>query len=339
MTTDPFQILRDELTGAAARVARRRRRARPLLLLAATLVIAGTATAAVVTQTAQEPSQALTGTLPAAPSASPRTYSFAIFPGLAAGDPSWCTRVRLRGPGRSIFAGSGCGPAPVGSSFLLGGGIEGTGTGVAAFVVGPDVAAVGFGKGRAIVPREDARVPKPWRVVVGFTPPRKLAPPSSTAPAGRVPAEPTAVPLDASGAPLPEQRPKLAAALRTRKRRLHSVPAHGCALLRGPRPRFVDVAPARTARPVATIGPAFRACFVATYGIGGRYLQAALLVDATDPDRPAPPFPNAVAAGDGTVHVPGAMLARRVGNAWIVVRAGPPDVRHRLLGQLRARLR
>jgi hypothetical protein len=116
---------------------------------------------------------------------------------------------------------------------------------------------------------------------------------------------------------------RLARALRTKKRRLHAVPAHGCALLGGPRPRFVDVAPIRPERPVATVGPAFRACYVATYDIKGRYLQAALLVDA---------------AGDGTVHVPGAMLARRAGNAWIVVRAGPPDVRRRLLDRLRARL-
>ena len=147
------------------------------------------------------------------------------------------------------------------------------------------------------------------------------------------------VPLDANGRRLAEPSEKLASALRTPNRRLHAVPARGCALVGGPRPRVVDVASIRTPRPVPTVGPAFRACYVATYAIGGRYLQAALLVDATDPDSPAPDFPNAVAAGGGRTHVPGAMLARRAGNAWIVVRAGPPDVRRRLLDQLRARLR
>jgi hypothetical protein len=338
--TDRFQVLHDQLTEAAARGSRRRR-ARPLLLLAAALVVGGSATAAVVSQTS-EPSAPLTGTVPRAkPSAPLRTYSFAIFPRLSAGNPSWCTRVRVMRAGRAVFAGSGCGPAPVDGSFLLGGGVEGAGTGVAAFVVGPDVATVRLGKDRKIVPGEDARVPQPWRVVVAFTPPRKLTappPPGTTGPAPSVP-DAFPLPLDANDHPLPQPSEKLASALRTHSRRLHSIPAHGCALLGGPRPRFADVAPARSAQPVATVGPAFRACFVATYGIGRRYLQAALIVDATDPDRPAPAFPNAIAAGAGTVHAPGAMLARCAGNAWIVVRAGPPAVRRRLLNQLRARLR
>jgi hypothetical protein len=172
---------------------------------------------------------------------------------------------------------------------------------------------------------------------VAFTQSVKLRPPeppSSTGPADR---EPLA--LGADGRPLPQPSAKLAAALRTPKRRVRSAPAHGCALQGGPQPRFVEVAAIRTPRPVATVGPAFRACYVATYDIGGRYLQAALLVDATDPNRPAPDFPDGVAAADGTVTVPGGMLARRAGGAWIVVRIGPPDVRRRLLGQLRARLR
>jgi hypothetical protein len=324
---DPFETLRDELTQAAAR-APRRRRVRPLLLLAAALAIGGTAAAAVVSQTS-EPSAPLTGTVPRAkPSAPLRTYSVAIFPWLSAGNPSWCTRMRIMRGGHYIVAASGCGPAPVGDTFLRGGGIEGAGPGIAAYVVGPDVAAVRFEKDRKVLTRVDPRIPKPWRVVVAFTPPRQLPAPASLA-----------VPLDANDHPLHEPPEKLQGALRTNKRRLHTIPAHGCALLGGPRPRFVDIAPIRTKRPIATVGPAFRACYVASYGIGRRYLQAALLVDATDPDRPAPAFPNAVDAGDGTVHVPGAMLARRAGNAWIVVRAGPPDVRRRLLAQLRARLR
>jgi RNA polymerase sigma-70 factor, ECF subfamily len=253
-----------------------------------------------------------------------RTYSFAIFPRLSAGDPSWCMRLRLIGPGPAISAGSGCGPAPVGGSFLTGVGFQSAKTSLAGLLVGPDVAAVRLGTRRRIVPRRDPRLPQPWRAVVAVT-------------AGAT--APLPVALDANDQPLPRPPEKLASALRTKKRRLHVLPSNCCALLGGPRPRFIDVAPVRSARPVATVGPAFRACYVATYGIGGRYLQAALLVDATDPDRPAPAFPNAVDAGGAAVHVPGAMLARRAGNAWIVVRAGPPDVRRRLLGELRARLR
>ena len=49
--------------------------------------------------------------------------------------------------------------------------------------------------------------------------------------------------------------------------------------------------------------------------------------------------PDAELLADTDPPVPGAMLARRAGNAWIVVRAGPPDVRRRLLAELRARLR
>jgi hypothetical protein len=206
-----------------------------------------------------------------------------------------------------------------------------------ALLVGPDVAAVRLGNHRTIATRHDPRLPEPWRAAVAFTPPVKLPTPTA---APHLPS-PVALPvaLDAQGRPLPEPSARLAAALRTPKRRLHAVPGHGCALLGGPRPRVVDVAPIRTRRPVATVGPAFRACYVATYDIGGRYVQAAVLVDATDPSRPAPAFPGAVAAGGGVVHVPGVMLARRAGKAWIVVRLGPPDVRRRLLQSLRARLR
>jgi hypothetical protein len=252
--------------------------------------------------------------------------------------------MHVRGPGGSIVGGEGCGPAPVGRSFLTGSGLSGRAGGLIALLVGPDVASVRLGTDRKIVPRRDPRLPEPWRAAVAFTPPLKLPRPQphgNTAPAPPLPDAPTPIALDAHDRALPEPSAALASALRTAKRRVHTVPAHGCALLGGPRRRSIDVAPARTARPVATIGPAFRACYVATYDIAGRYLEAALLVDATDPSRRAPDFPGSVPAGGTAVDVPGGMQARRAadGRAWIVVRLGPPDVRRRLLDSLRARLR
>jgi hypothetical protein len=339
--SDPFVTLRGELTRAAARAGTRRRTwTRPALLLAAAFVLGGTATAAVISQRS-EPSRPLAGTLPrATPSAALRSYSVRVFPRLSAGDPSWCTRVRLRGPGLNVAAATGCGPAPVGTSFLTGVGFLSVGhTGLAALIVGPAVAAVRLQPGRTIKPRHDPRLPQPWQAVIVTTAPIHAptpAAPGSTTPPAPIPSPRPPRALDAHGQPLPQPSPRLAADLRTPKHRVRVVPDDGCALRGGPPPRRIDVAAMRTPRPVATIGPAFRACYVATYTIGGRYLQAALLVDATDPDRPAPAFPGAVPAHRASVHVPGAMLARRAGNAWIVVRGGPPEVRRRLLDALRA---
>jgi hypothetical protein len=344
---DPFADFRAQLVAAAAPA--RRRRTRGLLLIAAALVVAGTATAAVVRPGAPKPSKPLHGQLVTHNGTNVSRYRVSVWPYLSAGRPGWCVSVGFTRGGVT-----GCGLAmAVGTPIQIAVSAVGPPSEFVAAMVGPNVATVRLGTQR-FVPRTDRRLPPSWRAVIAqiktpSTRPPATAPPPGTRGSGRPPSRPlSGIPqLARDVAPLPLDRrghviaqpPVRQSALQTPA---HSVsPAHipktGCALTGGPKPRTIRVAAKRAPTPVATVGPALRPCFVATYAIHGRYLQAALLLDATNPARRAPDLPGSVRAADGITRAPGDIFARRSGRAWIVVRAGPPSARRALLAQLKAR--
>jgi len=193
--TDPFVVLRSELTAAAKRAEvtspqRRwdwlRGRSRPLTVVIAALVICGSATAAVLSLTASS-SQPLAGKVPGTIATAPRTgiysvagyrYRIVVTPSLAAGQAGWNTWIQYVGRGpQSGSGGGGGGTYPNASNPIFGGtgtsyvsfGEPQRGDTVASVITGPQVVAVRIGN-RTIRTFTSTELPAGDRAAVFFVP-------------------------------------------------------------------------------------------------------------------------------------------------------------------------
>jgi hypothetical protein len=164
--------------------------------------------------------------------------------------------------------------------------------------------------------------------------------------------EPVLQALDARGAPLPNARPAppvASAAIRAWQRPqapVHSGPcdlrAHG---LPGLTAQWGHVVSAIEPYPARLIGRTFVSCVDTEYYLRGWPLDAALLLDAAHPGRRPAAIPGlrplrgarGVFGGPDSFH--GALTAKRVGDAWLVVAGGASAAqRLRVLGHLTPRL-
>jgi hypothetical protein len=332
---DPFEILRDELATAATRpVARQPGRRRALWIAVAGLLVAGVASAAVVAVTGSEHSQPLAGRAPGLAAAGvPARYRIVFYPRLAAGHADWCWMATVRSA-RGASGGSGCGPAaPRGAALIAGGGMGSPEPGRKSLnwlVVDGAVALVRLTDGRTIRPRADPMIPYGWRSVVWFGTGLKQQP--------RL--------LDAHGRQLPLSdlagtRSAGTMTLATATVNPYS-PGPGCAIrvphrqnIRALQERVVSQ---RLPRGASINARAFRACAVVAVTAHGVRYRAALLTDASNPQRRAAPLPGmpAHAAGRKPTLASGNITARRVGRGWLAVKGPNPHQRLLLLRRLQA---
>jgi hypothetical protein len=326
MTTDPFDLLRDQLVDAAGRAAmpaRRRRwtRRRPLLVLVGALAISGTATAAVLSLQG-EPSPPLSGRLGGPSPAS--SYRITITPDLRAGGVGWCSTVALRHGSRPSAAGTGCGGAAGRRARqIMGGALAVPGHTLIYAITDAQVAAVRLADGRVIRTRADAGLPFGWRASVVLGP--KGGRSDDVSDMSRLAF------LDAHGAPLAEDPRRLQSPepLTTRPVDARRPAPARCVIVHDdlgalrPVSQRVVTGPLRPAQHLN--GRPFRSCAEAQFDTGRGLLRAAVLVDAADPTRP----PAALPPGSG-------LAARRAGRAWLVVAGGRgPAERAALLARLR----
>ncbi|WCB92057.1 hypothetical protein DSM104299_00739 [Baekduia alba] len=345
MTDDPFDLLRDELAGAAARratTARRRRTfrgRRPLLAVAAALALCGTATAAVLTLGGGEPSPPLTGATPA--DVFIRRYAIDLSPDLRVGQVGWCTSLVFAfGHGGSGVA-RGCGPAaPRDAAQIAGGGIvsglTNRGRDVEFRIVDRRVAAVLLPDGRRVVPRADPRLPFGWRAVVAFVPRHHDRAPR----AALTLLDAHDRPIGGPSRPTTDRSPAATAALPTVRVDPRDPPRRSCAIAHAPLTHLSaltqTIVGVALTRRVDVNGRAFRTCAVAVFRLGGVQLRAAVLTDAAGPHRTAAPLPGAspIPGHLGASTASGNLTARRIGTAWLVVFGQDPDRRRRLLDAL-----
>jgi hypothetical protein len=332
--SDPFDVLREQLVGAAEHERRGVLAHRRWLIVAvaAALLLAASAAAAVVSLTTQE-SAPLSGTVPrpAGQAAGPASrYAVTLYPDLRPGRTGWCTAMTFHAAAL-ITAGGGCGPAPTSAAAqIAGGGLAGTSRAQPSLtfvVVDRRVARVRLPDRSLIVPLATRELPFGWRAAVwssvGATEPRstlldRAGAPLSTTPnerAGTPAAGTEELPTRAVG---PTHPPRRRCAIRVRR-------APG---LRAISERIVATAHPATAPDVNA--RAFLACASAVAYLGRRRFTVAVLVDARRPHAPAAQLPaqRPFPAGPGVFDASGAITARRAGPAWLVVRG--PDRQARL---------
>jgi hypothetical protein len=343
MSPDPFDLLRDQLVAAAVPAAapqRRRRRARPSVIVAAALVLCGSATAAVLTLAGGQPSKPLHDVYAGESGPSARSYAIALSPNLMPGRAGWCTRVILRRGHVPVAGATGCGIAAAsGTALIAGGGMAlGRGQILVYAIVDRRVASAELAPGLRVVPRAEPALPLGWRAAVALVPTTR----------GALPGEQANLRLlDAHGREIDRspQRPASTRTLPTRRVDPRHPPAVPCAITHIPLAHLRHVSQTIVRGPLGSPADvdsrALRTCSEAAFSLGAHRLRAALLVDASDPDRRAAPLPGAraVPGHPGVVDAPGLMSGRRVDRAWLVV-AGP-TLRERLslLATLRVRRR
>jgi hypothetical protein len=287
VSCDPFEVLKDRLVKAD----RPRRRFGVVVPIAIVLGVSASAAAAL--------------TLKSHPSQPVKTarYVVEVMPDLDAGAIGWCGSVTIRG----VTGGRGCSSSgPPGSHLLVGGALASTrGDGVAYAVVDPAVKTVVFGS-RRVEPRADPSVPAPWRVAVA--PARGETIVLLDARGHRI-SEPAFAGRDPRGEAVdPQHPPDVRCAI------------HAAALV-GLRAVSARVLTRVASRP--TVAPAYLSCATTVYYLGRWRVRAAVLLNATDPEAPAPPLP------------PNRFLdARRVGNGWLVVFGADAVSRRRVLAAL-----
>ncbi len=265
----------------------------------------------------------------AARSSTPLDFRMRLAPTLTVGVAGWCEVPEEDGRVR----GSACGGLPLPGDPILDGfgwGEESTHRGVEYVIANPVVAAVLIGGRR--VPTE--RVPGlPYGLRAA-----RIA--TSGFPHGPL------VPLDANGRPLHSAPLTRHVSLATiRSWRSPASEPRGVCSLRSPRGISGlqvlggEVSLALLPYPGPIVGHAFLPCAVGEYRLGGVPLKAFVLVDAADPTGPAVALPDFHRVERApTVFADGGLLARRWGNAWIVVRQGRgPRQRLQLLQRLTAR--
>jgi hypothetical protein len=332
-----------------------------VIVALALLLAGGTATAAVITLTRSQP---LTGTLAHGPSGTGRThYRISVFPYMAVGWSGWCSSVTFERSHNREATEYGCSPVESSGALLDGAHEFGAQAGSYSYgIVSASVASVHSPDGRVIVPVASPTLPAGMRAY--FTVERPFSGhfrgfPKLFDGAGRLISEPQITRANAV-----EHLPQLAVNPR-------DPGAAPCAVRARPLPHLAALSETLTT-PVAWPRPqpgAFLACANATFRLAGSTLGIAVLVDAADARRPAPPlpgltpergrpgllagrelgsigFPQGLGVADfsggrafntTTAHQQFAdhdLTARRAGNAWVVAEGGTPAARATLLARL-----
>jgi hypothetical protein len=292
------------------------------------LLLGGSAAAAVLI--AGEPSRSLSGVVPPYDASGNISlggghYEITITPALKAGTIGWCTSIHyrdvpsLRAEGGE-FGGGGCGagtPAVGSPLFAPDGSQE---RGLWYVLAAPQVAAVRVANGPTVLTRADARLPRGFRAAVFEIPAKAFAHgfPRLTA-------------LDASGRAIPgsfyESPPKEPARYWQYPQRQ---PQGRCPLTArrgsGVHAGLGEVLTAIVPDP-GIIGHAYLSCTEVGFRFHATWLTAAVLLDAKHPGAlPAVlpdmrPVPGAPGVFDrSSASLPEGIAARRVGNAWLVVK-------------------
>ena len=335
------------------------RRPRPLAVVLAALVICGSATAAVLSLTAS-PSQPLSGRVPGAitrpgpggsPSVAGERYRIVVTPSLSPGQPGWTTGIDYAAsPSGSGTSGeSDGGIYPTAENAVFGGAGDAfvptpgrRGDTVAIVLTGPQVAAVRFGQ-RTIRTSASAQLPAGDRAAVFFVPAGSPQPVLGWQ-TGQPISAAAVLPLDSAGRILssrfvypdsPFQSFWQAPAALTPN--IQEAPYHGptrpspkgiCQLDQHGLPGLAAVwgnTIDRFAPAADSLGELFESCVGAEYYLHGWPLAVGVLLDARRPGKVLLPLPGAapVSGDPGMVDFPAASLsARRIGNAWLVVRGG-----------------
>lgn len=312
--------------------ARRKQHARRLRFAAVGVLAAGALAAALAAsggKHAQHGAPARDSAAAAPSRASSAGFAVRLSPALDGGQYGWCVGV-IAGP-RSGVAGGGCGMTPTTGTPIalrLSEASVHAHTQTTTLVTTPQVAAV-LVDGRERIPTvTPPGLPYALRAV-RFT--RRLAPTAAGTHPPRYPyaAEPTIVPLDARGRPIPEHPPQ-----RSTKPTLPRV-THSrgpCALdasgIRGLSAQWSHVASAIAPYPGTLVGRAFFSCIDVEYFLRGWPLDAAILLDAAVPGAPPAsipglgPVPGAPGYFNGPGDFKGELTAVRRGDTWLVVAGG-----------------
>jgi hypothetical protein len=288
-------IPRTRVAGYRALLAARRRR--PMIAAVAVFALAGSAAGAAVSLTASRP---LSGTLPSGPApmgaAGRTTYEIAIFPYLQVGWSGWCSSIAFaprRGRPGSEYE---CDPVATADSALVARNVWFSGTNrVDEYEILTDiVATVRFADGRTVVPVSDPRLPNGTRAFFAVDLPVQTV--SSRATTRIVRLAPHETWLDAAGRVVP--RPAMTRARVAKHLPVRAVnPTHPGAAVCAVRARAGGLTPVtETVVAPRRVGGrqhgAFLACANATFHLGPSTLAMAVLIDAADSRRPAPPLPG-----------------------------------------------
>ena len=341
----------------AATPARRRlnRRWSTLAVAAAVVVAGGSATGAITTLVDTQ-SSPLSGPVPGF-SARLLGYDIPITPDLEPGHAGWCSYpvFSVRNGATDATGGGTCSPAgPPGAPVILGGGEpisnerdllrrarhtlgERQGQ-ITLFwmVVSSRVAAVRLGPGDVVRSRPDPRLPAGWRAVVAFVPGQTLS------------LEP--IPLDSAGRPI-VQRDTAARHPSSRSGEVAAVRSYApgasalspCSIrptrLPGVTAQWGLVATSAPRLKSAVASNVLFSCARSWFSIKGQSQapSAAILLNARDPRRPAPPPPGLRPTGQPGVfrNVSAHIVAKRVGRAWLIVQGNSVPLSTLLLSTLR----
>ena len=305
------------------------RPSRPLVIFIATCLVGGTAAAAALLS--GQRSAPLSGATPALGSATGSLRSLAgtrydieLYPQIQGGLAGWADLITFSAAGRLRYGQGGGGLPVVGSPLFAGEHVE---SGKFSYVLtAPQVAAVRLSNQRTILTRGDSRLPVGIRAAVFQSPAHGPNTVTALDAAGRViryvhtfePPEPT-----------------------TFWRRPQRVARGSCSITAAKNSGLQ----ADWGRVVTTIladpqilGRAFLSCIDTWYYLHGSAhdaMDAAVLLDATHPGAPPAPLPDMTAVPghpgifdrEGTLF--GRLTARRVGNAWLVVR-GATNLQQRI---------
>ncbi len=361
---DPFDELRDHLVLAITRLETRpartsnwgRVRSHPLAAALVALMFAGTATAAVISITAER-SAPLAGQFPQqAGPGSPHAwgleagehYRITVWPVLQGGDSGVCGMIVIEGP-HGVGSGSCGAPYPTTAMPYLApngrtaypNGIITKGGALEYFLTGPSVASVRIGAHLIVTPRSEPGLPAGDRAVVFYLPAGspEIDPPW-------FPAEQLSLPHGAktlsvvavgqNGAPIPVDQGARQFRLPARFwERPEKPPSGACALAAPPSYHAYRGTTAIRLEPESDVeGAALTSCLSVDYNVAGTTLTAAVLVNARSPTSAPPPLfgaspvtghPGVVNREEDTGLNSGRLIAftaRRDGNAWIVVEGG-----------------
>lgn len=323
----------------------------PLALVAGVLLLSGTAAATIATLVDTK-SAPLTGTVPPGPGIGAHNlhYDVPVTPDLKAGNSGWCSypRFSISGAPSPLGGGGACAPAyDVGAPVILGGGLP-ISTGKGRFnrdapvrplpgkgqtslfwmIVSSKVAAVRFSPGHVVSSRADPRLPARWRAVVAFV--RGIVDP---------------IPLDRSGHAI-QNSLRITRPVPTRNYNPNNATPSPCSIhaprLPGLTSQWQVVATTTPRQRFAVERHVLFSCARSWYAFNGRrqVLSAAVLLNAQDPRREAPPLPGLRPTSDPRIfrenggHA-GTIIARRIRRAWLVVQGQSASLRTTLLQSLR----
>jgi hypothetical protein len=328
-----------------------------LMAVLAVLLLGGTTAGAVITLSRSKP---LTGTLAQGPSGSgPSHYRISVFPYMNVGWSGWCSSAVFNSHSSREATDYGCAPVESSGPVVAGGGSFGDQTADYSYGIVSDAVASVHWKGKLVQPISDPRLPPRTRAYFVVAP----------ADYGR----PERLPklFDSNGHEIPqplifranavEHLPQIAVDPRNPGAAKCAVRASSVARLVPLTETLTTPAPWPRHQPGA-----FLACANATYRLDGTVLALAVLVDATDAERAAPPLPElrpdpshpglltghelgniGFPQGLGVANLGGGrafdtptrhqefanhdVTAKRAGPAWVIAEGGTPAQRATLL--------